>query len=144
MKTFYIGSKLENAAAVQELRDALVVGGLRCIYDWTQHGSVRGEDSPALRERLATVAVDEACGAADADLAIFLLPGGRGTHVELGAALGRPARLKGRVVIWSPTPAKDFATDKQTCAFYHHPRVEQRRDASIADLAAWLLDSAQT
>ncbi len=58
-----------------------------------------------------------------ADLVIVLLPSGmkssgRGTHAELGIALG----LNIPILIWSNVPGMFEATEA-TCAFYHHPGV---------------------
>ncbi len=76
--------------------------------------------------------MQETAGVYMADVVIVLLPGGRGTHVELGVALGvADAVVIGpedepslRIVIYSPTPDKDFGDGGDTCAFYHHPFVE--------------------
>lgn len=145
-RRFYIASKLENHERVRQLRDLLVAGGWRCTYDWTTHGSVRAQEgAPAdgtLPARIAGVASDELDGVMAADVVIALLPGGRGTHVELGAALAAKelAEVSGpmRIVLWSATPEEHFTFDERCSAFYHHPAVEQR-GGSIEELAAWLL-----
>lgn len=138
MITFYIASRLENAAQVRELRDLLTAAGWTCAYDWTAHGSVRSDDGdPAARERITEVAAAEVIGAA-ADVFIALLPGGRGTHVEIGVAIATHWDNPASVVLWSPQSEVDFGTSKETSAFYHHPLVTQRSDATMAELAAWL------
>lgn len=133
MPSFYIASRLENIAQVQELRDLLHAAEWECLYDWTIHGSIRG---PEAGERLRRVSVEELGAASDADVVVVLLPGGRGTHVELGAAL---ASHDPTVVVWSPDPDRDFGTEQGTCAFYHHPRITRRADVTTAGLAAWSL-----
>lgn len=115
---YYIASKLENAAQVRALKTLLDASGeYEHTYDWTVHGSVQREGT----SRISQVAVAEEKGVRRASVVIVLLPGGRGTHVEIGIGLGNGAQ----VVIYSPTPAKDFGDGGDTCAFYHHPLVTQ-------------------
>lgn len=140
MNTFYIASRLENAARVRELRDLLHAAGWAITYDWSSHGSVRGPE--VSREIIARVADHEVNGVLDADVLIVLLPGGRGTHTELGVALGYQVGPGNRVVLWSAEPELDFGTTEATSAFYHHPGVEHRSDPDMASLAAWLLAEA--
>lgn len=106
---FYIASRLENAAMVARLRDDLIKHG-----HWTINGSVRG-DADALRQ----TALAETRGVEAADVLVALLPGGRGTHVELGIALG----LGKAVIIYATGDMAVFGTGEETCAFYHHPNV---------------------
>lgn len=107
----YIASRLENALQVQELRDSLAVHGVFLTYDWTRHGSVQSDGVDRMRE----VAQNEADGVRRARVLVALLPGGRGTHVEIGIALGR--RIPVLLVGEQPGPYE--------CAFYHHPLVER-------------------
>lgn len=113
---FYLATKLENRALAKKVIAELRSWGWEPSYDWTVHGSVSGEGA----QRLIEVSSSELCAIASADLVIVLLPGGRGTHVELGAALA----LDKMVVIWAPetTLLKD---DANTCVFYWHPRVRR-------------------
>lgn len=112
---FYIASKLENAATVSYLAAVLKEKfGWEHTYDWTVHGSVQGEGEA----RLTEVAEYELNGVRKADIVIVLLPGGRGTHVELGAALA----LGKRVYIWAETN-EYFLHDERTCVFYWNNRV---------------------
>ena len=131
MKKYYIASGLENAAAVRELKQILDAAGWHHTYDWTVHGSVYGEGA----DRLAEVAAAESAGVIDAEVVVALLPGGRGTHTELGMAIacgefdiGTEDRV--RICVYSATPEKDFGTNGTTCAFYHHPLVERFSDMS--------------
>ncbi len=107
----YIASRLENAAQVRALRDALAPHGVHLTYDWTTHGSVQRAGVARMRE----VAQQETAGVRHARVLVALLPGGRGTHVEIGIALGLliPVLLVGE----QPGP--------YDCAFYHHPLVER-------------------
>lgn len=114
---YYIASRLENAPRVKELKHILDANGWHHTYDWTVHGSVQNEGSHIIRE----VAEREAEGVGTANVVIVLLPGGRGTHTELGIALG----LNLRVVLLSETAEIDFGQDGRTCAFYHHSLVQR-------------------
>lgn len=104
----YIASALENIEQVQAVRDALIAEGHTITYDWTTHGAVRDDLA-----RLAEVAGSEVQGVREADLVVVLLPGGRGTHAELGmaCALGIP-------VLLISSEADTFAPGEGTCAFY--------------------------
>ena len=126
---YYIASRLENAPAVIALRAKLYTE-LSWVqtYDWTTHGSVQTCTS----RRMGLYAQAEAAGVAAADILIVLLPGGRGTHCEIGMALA----LGKKVYILSTKPEVDFGSTTETCAFYHHPLVRQA--TSETDLMALL------
>lgn len=125
---YYIASGLDNFAQVRELKKILDDAGWEHTYDWTVHGAVDPDRWPP-------TASAEAEGVWMADVVIVLLPGGRGTHTELGIALGTvdpvvwgPDEVPTRIVIYSPDPKRDFETKGQTCVFYHHPCVERFAD----------------
>lgn len=129
MKSYYIASGLPNFEAVRALKSILDEAGWEHTYDWTVHGSVQTEGAA----RLAEVAAEESYGVVMADVVIVLLPGGRGTHTELGMAIGLadidPGGHGGaqdpRIVIYSADPEVFSGTSGTTCAFYHHPLVER-------------------
>ena len=54
-----------------------------------------------------------------ADFICVLLPGGRGTHVELGVALGHEIP----VMLWAPVEDALLAADGSSCPFYFDSRV---------------------
>lgn len=128
MSSFYIASSLSNATHVKTMAAELVNIGWAWTYDWTAHGPVadRGE------EVITRVALAELKGVADADVLLVILPGGRGTHTELGAALA----LNKPVVIYSPTPFSITHPDGYKCAFYSHPsvRIVFERDKVISTM----------
>ena len=102
-------------------------------YDWTQHGSVQ-DDGP---ERIAEVAAAESRGVYLADAVIVLLPGGRGTHAELGMAYA----LGKRIFIHGPRAGEDG----RECAFYYAqpgslssptiPPIITHHEGTLAELA---------
>ncbi len=114
---YYIATRLENAAGHNALRDLLNGAGHKLTYDWTRHGSVKDKG----RAVLAQVAENEIEGVREADFVVALLPGGRGTHTEIGAALalGKPT------IIHDSDARTDidgaFSYGAATCSFYHHP-----------------------
>lgn len=130
---YYIATSLNNAAEHEKLQGMLAHADWQITYDWTRHGSVQSEGVNVIRK----VALAEVRGVRAADVVIVLLPGGRGTHCELGMALalGKP------VYIVADPKHGFFANDKRTCAFYHHPLVYKYRFNSIEKLVGWLFAS---
>lgn len=127
---YYIASRLENADQVRQLK-ARLDKAHEHTYDWTVHGSVQKCDSSVI----ARVAEAEARGVAEASKLFVLLKGGRGTHVEIGIAIG----LGIPIYLISEEPEKDFGSTGETCAFYHHPLVRQVRGWVVMDeiLKGW-------
>ena len=116
---YYIATKLENHAEHNRLMAALNDLGHECTYDWTVHGPVYEKGLGRVR----AVAVLEALGVKEADEVIVLWPGGRGTHVELGIALGA-----GKPVNFISAVEGHHEATVETCAFFHHPLVRRYRD----------------
>jgi hypothetical protein len=107
----YIASALENAPAVRVRRDQLAKHGVELTYDWTAHGSVQSQGY----EVMAQVARAEADGVRRANLVIVLLPGGRGTHAELGIALATKAKWRDmQIIVCGPRAG----ADGRECCFY--------------------------
>lgn len=111
---YYIATSTARMPFHNLVREALAKFGHKITYDWTAHGSVRETNAARLQE----VAHAEFEGILEADFVVVLLPGGKGTHAELGFSLG----VKKRVFIHSENPA-DFEPGPQVCAFYHHADV---------------------
>lgn len=106
---FYIGASLSDANQVRSLCEYLEVesdGEAECTFKWFDIG----DTEPAwTEERRREVSELEIEGVRDADRVILILPGGRGTHAELGAALacGKPVLLLSE-------------TEPKFSLFYHH------------------------
>lgn len=113
---FYIATSLSKMTAHNTVRNSLQKLGYEISYDWTVHGSVKSVS----KKRLEEVALLELNGVADADFIVVLLPGGKGTHIELGFALGKEKR----VFLHTEDPSL-FELGPQTSAFYHHPDIIQ-------------------
>lgn len=127
---YYIATGLKNAHRAQQLRRRLNANGHVWTYDWTEHGAAGhlGED------RLSQIAVHEFYGVTVADVLIVLLPGGKGTHAELGMAIamGKP------IIIWDETRA-EWVCDNDTCSFYWLPGIRRRLAGPLNDTGLDLL-----
>jgi nucleoside 2-deoxyribosyltransferase len=108
---YYIGTRLDNAEMHNQFWDQLSKMGHELTFNWTDEGYI--EDIP----KLVRYIEQEVIGVAEADFVLILLPGGRGTHCELGAALG----LKKPVILYAPEDT--HLLKKKHCGFYHHPLV---------------------
>ena len=107
-KRFYLATRVDLSARASLLLEALKAQGWERTFAWT------GEIDP---DRYAETALKEIEGVREADVVIALLPGGRGTHVEIGAALGL-----GKPVILH-APDRDSLTKPYPCVFHYHPGV---------------------
>ncbi|MCA1031283.1 nucleoside 2-deoxyribosyltransferase [Bacillus timonensis] len=108
---FYIASSLTNKEQVQYVSEKLREAGHIHTYDWTRNEHV------STLEQLQDIGEKERLGVLEADLLVVLLPGGKGTHVEMGIAL---AHYK-KVVLYSPTD--EVNNVNTTSTFYHVPEV---------------------
>ena len=82
MKKIYIWSKFKNANKVNELTNAFEKLDVINAYNWA--ANIKEEET---REDLIDFAKKEMNAIKDADDVIFLLPLGKGSHIELGMAL---------------------------------------------------------
>ncbi|MFD2443629.1 nucleoside 2-deoxyribosyltransferase [Bacillus sp. CGMCC 1.16607] len=103
---FYIASGLQNKENVKYVAAQLKACGFTHTYDWTVNN--RAESY----EELKKVGEAERTGVLNADFLIALLPGGKGTHVELGMALAQNKR----VYLYSPN--EDINNLTITSTFY--------------------------
>ena len=86
---YYIATSLSRMPAHHVVRKGLKAFGHEVSYDWTLHGSVKSTSV----ERLQEVAMFELNGILEADFVVVLLPGGMGTHVELGFSIGNHKKI---------------------------------------------------
>ena len=123
-KHFYLATRKDRGEHAALLLRALKSQGWERTYSWTAED---GEDT----EQYSDIAMRELKGVEEADVLIVLLPGGYGTHVEIGAALalGKPVILHApdRKTLDSPYP----------CPFHYHPNVRLFVSEEI-DVAALL------
>lgn len=89
---FYIAASLADRAAAEQLAGALVMRGHAITYLWWEQRDLRTifADASPLQAAAALAARSNAEieSIRRADLLVAILPGGVGTHVEIGVALG--------------------------------------------------------
>ncbi|MBS4175632.1 group-specific protein [Bacillus sp. FJAT-49736] len=124
---FYIASSFQNVETVRNLSRKLVEIGMQQTYDWTQNERTSAE------EELRKIGVKEKEAVLESDIFILVLPGGKGSHTELGIAIG--SRV-GRIYIFSPGSVSGQETLATT--FYHLPEVEIVH-GSVGDLVELLI-----
>lgn len=122
MKKFYVASRLSNAEMQRVLVAELVKLGHQLTYDWTSHGSVNHDPG-----RWSEVAWNETLGIMEADFVVVLLPGGQGTHVELGIALGAGKRT---FVVGDDLSQEELGASYR-CIFMDHPHVTRIKRLGI-------------
>jgi nucleoside 2-deoxyribosyltransferase len=108
-KRFYLATRKDRSAQAAPLLEALEAQGWVRTFVWTAD-----EIDPG---RHADIALAELAGVREADVLIVLLPGGYGTHVEIGAALalGKPVILH--------APDRQTLETPYPCVFHYHPGV---------------------
>jgi nucleoside 2-deoxyribosyltransferase len=107
---FYVAATLSD----RDLASRLIMSApanWMCTFNWTEVEPAK----PDVTER-RRIALCEVAAVQHADLLVLLLPGARGSHTELGVALGAdiPVYITYRA---EDAPARD-------CAFYWHPAVQ--------------------
>lgn len=118
MNTFYVASSFRNIDAVRYVVSKLKSVGFVHTYDWTKNAKAKEEKTSTL-EDLKEIAQKERDAVLESDLIVVLMPGGKGTHIEFGIALGHGKKM----FLYSPDGAIDrFDT---TSTFYHLPEVEK-------------------
>ncbi len=109
---FYVASSLKNRDQVRAVAAELKNSGWHHTYDWTQNERANSLDE------LAQIGKHEKQAVADSDVILVLLPGGNGTHIELGLAIAWGKRT----FLYSPDEkVMNLGT---TSTFYHLPEVE--------------------
>jgi nucleoside 2-deoxyribosyltransferase len=110
-KRFYLATRKDRSAQAAALLEALKAQGWERTLAWS-------DQNEAGTDGYAEIALAELAGVREADVLVVLLPGGYGTHVEIGAALalGKPVILhaQDRATLETPYP----------CPFHYHPGVK--------------------
>lgn len=110
---FYIGSSLKNYKLVDYYANRLKENGFEQTYDWVSNLDVKDISKQILMQ----YAKSEQQGIEESDVVIILLPGGRGSYIELGMALG----LDKKIFLCSEN--KEEFTIYNTVAFYELPNI---------------------
>jgi nucleoside 2-deoxyribosyltransferase len=110
---FYIASSFKNIDNVRNVAHQLKSRGFIQTYDWTMH---TGIDS---LQELAAIGTKEKEAVLRADLFIIMLPAGKGSHVELGLALGAGK------AIFMYSANNEMNDIEKTSTFYQLPEVQK-------------------
>jgi hypothetical protein len=110
---FYIASSFKNIQQVRYVSEQLKEKGFTQTYDWT-----RNERAASL-EDLERIGQEEKSAVMASDMIVVLLPAGKGSHIEMGIALG----LRKKVFLYSPSD--EMRNLAETSTFYHLPEVER-------------------
>ena len=111
---YYIATSFQNKEAHKVCRRFFSEMGSELTFDWTVYPFIA---APYVMNAIATKEMD---GLIAADFVVVLLPGGRGTHTELGAALalGKPT------FIVAPHPQQLLDEQGLPNPFYYHSSVQ--------------------
>lgn len=110
---FYVASSFKNKEQVQYVSHELTMKGFVHSYDWTKN------ERPSTLEALTEIGTKEKDAVMNSDVVIVLLPGGKGSHIELGMAIA----AKKKVFLYSPdNEIDDLAL---TSTFYQLPEVQK-------------------
>ncbi|AUJ24158.1 nucleoside 2-deoxyribosyltransferase [Virgibacillus dokdonensis] len=110
---FYIASSFKNIESVRYIRGLFIKEGHVLTYDWTKN------DRASTIEALKCIGQKQKDAVIAADVIIVLLPAGKGSHIEMGIALGR----RKKIFLYSPN--KEVNNSATTSTFYHLPEVKK-------------------
>lgn len=130
---YYIGSGFYNIENVRRLRDLLTAQGHTHTYDWTLN--TRADSVDALRD----IGEKERDAIKGSDFVVILLPAGKGSHVELGIAIGSG------VPVFIHDTTDSMTNFETTSTFYHVAQVVQLSGALEdipSQIDAFLIESA--
>ena len=110
---FYVASSFQNINQVRAITNELAQMGWQLAYDWTLNNRADSIND------LQRIGVLEKTAIEDSELVLIVLPGGKGTHVELGLAIAG----KKKIILYSP----DYKILDVECSttFYHLPEIEK-------------------
>ncbi|MEO4054888.1 nucleoside 2-deoxyribosyltransferase [Solibacillus sp. CAU 1738] len=112
MKKFYVASSFQNIEAVRFVSEHLKNKGYVQTYDWTKN-----KRASHIKE-LKAIGQAEKKSVIEADFLIVLLPAGKGSHIELGIALG----LGKKIFLYCLN--NEVINFETTSTFYHLSEVE--------------------
>ncbi|MFN4215266.1 MULTISPECIES: nucleoside 2-deoxyribosyltransferase [Exiguobacterium] len=110
---YYIGSGFNNIENVRRLRDLLTAQGHTHTYDWMRNA--RADSVDVLRD----IGEKERDAIKNSDFVVILLPAGKGSHVELGIAIGSG------VPVFLHDTTDSMTNVETTSTFYHVAHVVQ-------------------
>lgn len=108
---FYIASSFKNIDKVRYVSKMLDGKGFIHTYDWTLNENV------TTLEELKVIGQKETNAVIEADIVIVLLPAGKGSHVELGIAIGNSKK------IYLYSSSNEVDNLETTSTFYQLPEI---------------------
>lgn len=120
MKKMYLatGYLNRNSFTYKRVFSALQEDGWGFTFDWAST-ETDSKDAELGHGYFKAVAEREAHAVSNCQVLGVVLPGGRGTHVELGMALA----YEKPVVIFAPNPEDLLGGEEYQCMFYRLPAV---------------------
>lgn len=110
---FYIASSFKNIDKVRYVSERLKDKGFVHTYDWTLNENI------STLEEIKMIGQKEKNAVIEADFVVILLPAGKGSHIELGIAIGNGKKI----YLYSPNQEADNL--ETTSTFYHLPEIEK-------------------
>ncbi|WP_409274601.1 nucleoside 2-deoxyribosyltransferase [Neobacillus sp. SCS-31] len=110
---FYIAASLNNRDRVRYVSKELKVRGFIQTYDWTVNEKI------ATLEELREIGQKETNAVMESDFVVVLLPAGKGSHIELGIAIGN----RKKIYLYSSDNEVDNL--ETTSTFYHLPEIQK-------------------
>ncbi|TCZ80954.1 group-specific protein [Paenibacillus albiflavus] len=104
---FYVASSFKNIDIVRSVSNCLINRGYIHTYDWTQNNKA------TTLKHLRIIGQHEKQAVLESDFVIVILPAGKGSHIELGLALGQG------IPIYLYSPNNDIDDFETTSTFYH-------------------------
>jgi hypothetical protein len=108
---FYVASSFKNIEIVRDVVRRLCNKGHIQTYDWTENKDV------TTFVQLRDIGQKEKEAVIESDCIIVVFPAGKGSHVELGIALG----MGKKIYLYSPD--NGINNFENTSTFYHLPEV---------------------
>lgn len=136
MAHIYIAASLADKERANELGTRLEAEGHVLTapwFRWPPVGWGGKSGTKGLRERGEA----DLRGVREADLLYVILPGGRGTHVELGLALAWGKQ----VILWTPEGASE---GEYPCVFHYLPSINRQWHATLEHVVSLAKQQAPT
>ncbi len=129
---FYVAAAWSDRARAGDLITKLEARGHTCVYNWTTQDEQLGKDIATM----TLISIAEVGAVRDCDVFVLLLPGARGSHVELGVALAtREQGGPGPLVYVIGSPEDRTGPYGVPCGFHH---LADRQFASVEEfLGDW-------
>lgn len=114
MKKFYIGTSFKNSDVVNYFSKELEKYGWKHTYNWAENIKERETEEDMIKNSIL-----EENGINESEVVIIILPGGRGTHIELGIAVA----LNKKIYLCSEN--KDDFSIENTVPFYESQKIKK-------------------